>query len=64
MQAFEISGTVVCDTNMPESFWHLSFKEEHLNMNWNGNLDSSIGKSARLVRIPVQVRIFVLNSKL
>ena len=45
-------------------------KEERLNMNWNGNLDSSIGKSARLViwrsevRIPVQVQIILLKSKL
>ena len=31
-----------------ESVWHISFQEECLNMNWNGNLDSSIGKSARL----------------
>ena len=52
-----------------EGIWHLSFQEERLNMNWNGNLDSSIGKSARLViwrsevRIPVQVQIFLLKSK-
>ena len=38
-------------------------------MNWNGNLDSSIGKSARLViwrsevRIPVQVQFFIFKSK-
>ena len=49
------------------SVWHLSFQEERLNMNWNGNLDSSIGKSARqviwrsVVRIPVQVRFFSLE---
>ena len=53
-----------------ESIWHLSFEEERLNMNWNGNLDSSIGKNARLViwrsevQIPVQVHIFFLKSKL
>ena len=53
-----------------ESIWHLLFQEERLNVNWNGNLDSSIGKSARLViwrfevRIPVQVQIFILKSKL
>ena len=39
-------------------------------MNWNGNLDSSIGKSARLVvwrsevRIPIQVQSFLLKSEL
>ena len=39
-------------------------------MDWNGNLDSPIGKSARLViwrsefRIPVLVQIFLLKSKL
>ena len=39
-------------------------------MHWNGNLNSSIGKSARLViwisedRIPVQVRIFLLKSEI
>ena len=49
---------------------NLSFQEERLRMNWNGNLDSSIGKSVRLViwrsevRIPVQVQIFLLNSKI
>ena len=53
-----------------ERVWHLSFQEEYLNMNWNGNLDSTIGKCARLViwrsevQIPVQVRIFLLKSKL
>ena len=51
-----------------ESVWHLSFQEERLNMNWNGNLDNSIGKSAGVwrseVRIPVQVKIFLLKSKL
>ena len=52
-----------------ESVWHLSFQEERLNLNWNGSLGSSIGKSARLViwrfkvRIPVQVQIFLLKSK-
>ena len=25
-----------------EDIWHLLFEEECLNMNWNGNLDSSI----------------------
>ena len=39
-------------------------------MDWDGNLDSSIAKSARLmiwrfeVQIPVQVQIFLLKSKL
>ena len=53
-----------------ESIWHLPFQEERLNMDWNGNLSSSIGKSARLViwksevRIPVQVQNFILKSKL
>ena len=53
-----------------ESICHLSFQEERLNMNWSGNLDSSIGKSARLViwrsevQIAVQVQIFFLKSKL
>ena len=31
-------------------------------MDWNGNLDSSIGKSE--VRIPVQVKILLFKSKL
>ena len=60
-----------CQFSYPsESVWHLSFQEEYLNMGWNGNLDSSIGKSARVViwrsevRILVQVRIFILKSKL
>ena len=41
-----------------------------MNMNWNGNLDSSIGKNTRLViwrsevRIPVQVQIFLFKSKM
>ena len=53
-----------------ESVWHLSFQEERLIINWNGKLDSSISKSARLViwrsevRIPVQVQILLLKSKL
>ena len=53
-----------------ESIWYLPFQEESLNMNWNGNLDSSIGKSARVViwrfevRIPVQVQIFLFKFKL
>ena len=52
-----------------ESIWHLPFQDEGLNINWNGNLDSSIGKSTRLVnwksevRIPVQDQIFLLKSK-
>ena len=47
----------------------LVFKEECLKRNWNRNLDSSIGKSARLVIwrpevwIPVQVQIFLLKFK-
>ena len=50
-----------------ESILYLSFQEEHLNVDWSGNLDSSIGKSAMLViwrsevRIPVQVQIFLLK---
>ena len=32
-----------------ENIWHLSFQEERLNMDWNGCLDGSIGKSTRLV---------------
>ena len=41
-----------------------------LNMSWIGNLDSSIGKSARIViwiskvRIPLKVQLFLLKSKL
>ena len=52
-----------------ESVWCLSFQEERLNMNWNGNLDSSVSKNTRLViwrsevRILVQVQIFLLKSK-
>ena len=48
----------------------LSFQEKRLNTNWNGNSDSSIDKSARLVIwrsdvwILVQVWIFLLKSKL
>ena len=50
-----------------ESVWYLSFQEEYLSVDWSGNLDSSIGKSNRLVkwrsevRIPVQVQIFLLK---
>ena len=66
---------IVSQTTEPVAFqkventWHLPFQEERLQMNWNGNLDSSIGKSARLViwrsevQIPVQVQIFLLKSK-
>ena len=56
MQAIEIKNV-----------WNLSLQEEHLMVDWGGNLDSSIGKSARLViwrsevRIPVQVQIFLLK---
>ena len=28
-----------------ESVWYFSFQEEHLSVDWSGNLDSSIGKS-------------------
>ena len=31
-----------------ESVWHLSFQEERLNMNWNGNLDRSIGSDLEI----------------
>ena len=50
-----------------ESVWYLSFQDEHLSVDWSGNSDSSIGKSAKLetwrseVRIPVQVKIFLLK---
>ena len=49
-----------------ESVWYLSFQEEHLSVDWSGNLDSSIGKSARLVicfesRFKFQVQIFLLK---
>ena len=47
-----------------ESIWHLSFQEERLNMNWNGDLDSSrqvIWRSE--VRFPVQVHIFLLKNR-
>ena len=53
-----------------ESIWHLPFQEERLSINWNGNLDSSIGKSVRLViwrseiGIPVRIQVFLLKSKL
>ena len=48
---------------------HLPFQQERLNMNWNGNFDSSVGKSARLViwrsevLILALVQIFLLKSK-
>ena len=42
---------------MPCSVWYLSFQEEHLSKDWGGNLDSSIGKSARLVIWRSEVRI-------
>ena len=44
--------------------WHLMFQEERLNMNWSGNFDTSIGKSAGLVIWRSEVRIFILKSRL
>ena len=33
-----------------EGVWCLLFQEEYLSMGWSGNLDSSMVKSARLIR--------------